>query len=118
MPPDLAPDLQAPPSYTVEGRLGQRWWTWQRFAEHDDAARAIAQLIEARRFDAIRLLETRHRTGKPPEVLRELFHYDPALAQAAPTQAAPIEPAPVQPAPAQPAAIQPTPVPAIADPKT
>jgi len=113
MPHDLAPELQAPPSYTVEGRLGQRWWTWQRFAEHDDAARAIAQLIEARRFDAIRLLETRHRTGKPPEVLRELFHYDPAPATiAVPPVAAPVQatqPAPVHPPATKPASVQPTP---------
>lgn len=93
MPHDPVPDPQVPPSYTVEGRLGRRWWTWQRFAEHDDAARAIAALIESRRFDAIRLLETLHRVGRPPAVLRELFHYDPDLApQAEPTAAPEVVP--------------------------
>ncbi len=86
-------ELFVPPSYTVEGRLGQRWWTWQRFAEHDDAARSIANLIEAKRFDAIRLLETQHRAGHPPIVLRELFLYDPA-ANAALASPEPVAPAP------------------------
>ena len=55
------------PIFTVEGRIGGRWWAWQRFRERDAAARELAQLAAEKRFDGVRLGVTiPGRDGAPP----------------------------------------------------
>jgi hypothetical protein len=83
-------------SYTVEGRIGGRWWVWQRFATHDAAAAEIARLARERRFDGARLIETVPGANGAPADSRTLFTLDPdgppavdlAAATAAPPAAA------------------------------
>lgn len=73
--------MQHPPAhaqrYTVEGRIGGRWWVWQRFATHDEAAAEIERLATQKRFDGARLIETVPGWNGAPPVSRELFVLDP-----------------------------------------
>ncbi len=70
---DRLPDAR----YTVEGRIGGRWWVWQRFATHDEAAAEIERLARAKRFDGARLIETVPSWNGAPPVSRALFVLDP-----------------------------------------
>jgi hypothetical protein len=49
---------QPPPLFVVEGRIGGRWWVWQRFRVRDEGARELAALASQRRFDGVRLIQT------------------------------------------------------------
>ena len=46
------------PLYVVEGRIGGRWWVWQRFRARDEGARELAALAVEKRFDGVRLVQT------------------------------------------------------------
>ncbi|MCC7048470.1 MAG: ankyrin repeat domain-containing protein [Alphaproteobacteria bacterium] len=74
--------------FTVEGRIGGRWWVWQRFATHDEAAAEIERMAGEKRFDGARLIETVPSWNGAPSVSRELFVLDPKGPRAADIAAA------------------------------
>jgi hypothetical protein len=49
---------QIAPMFVVEGRIGGRWWVWQRFRVRDEGARELAALAAEKRFDGVRMVQT------------------------------------------------------------
>ena len=49
---------QSAPMFVVEGRIGGRWWVWQRFRVRDEGARELAALAAEKRFDGVRMVQT------------------------------------------------------------
>lgn len=72
----MSAHVKPDPIFTIEGRIGGRWWAWQRFRERDDAARELAQLAAERRFDGVRLILTVPGRDRVPPLVRELVVID------------------------------------------
>ncbi len=53
-----APKPHSTPMFVVEGRIGGRWWVWQRFRVRDEGARELAALAAEKRFDGVRLIQS------------------------------------------------------------
>ncbi|MGQ0674502.1 MAG: ankyrin repeat domain-containing protein [Rhodospirillales bacterium] len=67
---------QSAPLFVVEGRIGGRWWVWQRFRLRDEAAHELAALASEKRFDGVRLIVTILGDPGTPATSRELVVVD------------------------------------------